>query len=169
MGYLLWARGPDFERAAILRAGQAVRVGRDRANDLCISVLTAARRHLEVTLDGEFARVRNVSKSTGFRVNDVRCSYEATVRPGDILRVAKVQLWLEEPPAIDPAWLARDGGTVPRIAGAMLDRQDLRALPTLADALEGAGCSNARLLGGLRGQALPVWQQWVLELLAERL
>jgi hypothetical protein len=57
---------------------------------------------------------------------------------------------------------------VPRLAGAILDRQNYGKLSLLADALEDAGCGDVSLLGGLRGQGAPVWQMWVAELLAER-
>lgn len=151
MGYLLWARGPSSEHAAVLRAGQIVRFGRSPANDLCFLLPSVSRFHLEATLDGAFVRVRNVNTVTGFRVNDLRYDDEATVRPGDRIRLAVVSLWLEEPPGIEPASLARDGGMVPSLATAILDRHDSRVLPLSADAIEGAGCGDDRLPGGLRG------------------
>ncbi len=61
------------------------------------------------------------------------------------------------PPAIDPTWLAWDGGLVQRLAE---DAYEVRSLPeggldnarlaVLADALEDAGCTNAELLDHLR-------------------
>lgn len=108
MSYLLWARGPSSEHAAVLRAGQIVRFGRSPANNLCFLLPSVSRFHLEATLDGAFVRVRNVNTVTGFRVNDLRYDDEATVRPGDRIRLAVVSLWLEEPPGIEPASLARD-------------------------------------------------------------
>lgn len=51
----------------------------------------------------------------------------------------------------DPAWLAWNDGTVGKLAAAIDDANDLARLPLLADALEDAGCSDAKLLGHLRG------------------
>jgi hypothetical protein len=54
-------------------------------------------------------------------------------------------------PRIDPAWIAWNGGTVPKLAEAVYDGRAFDRLPVLADALEDAGCSDPGLLGHLRG------------------
>jgi hypothetical protein len=51
----------------------------------------------------------------------------------------------------DLAWLALNGGTVLRLAEAIYSDRAFERLPVLADALEDAGCTNAELLGHLRG------------------
>jgi hypothetical protein len=60
-------------------------------------------------------------------------------------------------PALDPAWLVWQEGTVPRLARAAYENRDLPSgsldnslLSILADALEEAGCSNAEILEHLR-------------------
>jgi hypothetical protein len=60
--------------------------------------------------------------------------------------------------AIDPAWLAWNGGVVGRLAEAVYHERELPSgnlyatrLGLVADALEDAGCSDAALLGHLRG------------------
>ncbi len=50
-----------------------------------------------------------------------------------------------------PAWLAWSDGTIPKLAQAIYDERAFDRLPILADALEDAGCTNADLLGHLRG------------------
>jgi hypothetical protein len=54
-------------------------------------------------------------------------------------------------PAIDPAWLSWNAGTVRRLAEDIYARRAFEELGILADALEEAGCSDAELLGHLRG------------------
>jgi hypothetical protein len=62
------------------------------------------------------------------------------------------------PVAADPAWMSWDGGAVVKLAQAACDERHLPAgtldkdrLAVLADALEEAGCTNADILGHLRG------------------
>jgi hypothetical protein len=55
------------------------------------------------------------------------------------------------PPAVDPAWLVWNGGTVAQIAQAIYAGDDFVRLPVLADALEEAGCADTELLGHCRG------------------
>jgi hypothetical protein len=50
-----------------------------------------------------------------------------------------------------PAILARHDATIQRLAGPMYDALVFDRLPLLADALEDAGCTDAELLGHLRG------------------
>jgi hypothetical protein len=61
-------------------------------------------------------------------------------------------------PAIDPAWLAWNDGTVTKLAEAAYENRSLPEgtleqdrLAVLADALEEAGCSDEEMLGHLRG------------------
>jgi len=62
------------------------------------------------------------------------------------------------PVQVDPAWLARHGGAVVKLAGAVYEERELPSgrldkvrLPALADLLEEAGCADRHLLGHLRG------------------
>lgn len=66
-------------------------------------------------------------------------------------------------PSILPLWLAWNGGVVVRLAQAAYDERvvsegglDRARLAVLADALEEAGCTDADLLGHLRGPGLHV-------------
>jgi hypothetical protein len=60
------------------------------------------------------------------------------------------------PVALDPAWLAWRGRTIPKLARAIYDERAFDRLPILADALEEAGCTDADLLGHLRLPAVHV-------------
>jgi hypothetical protein len=62
------------------------------------------------------------------------------------------------PVSLDPAWLAWHGGAIPTLAGAVYEVRELPSghldaarLAVLADMLEEAGCTDADLLGHLRG------------------
>jgi hypothetical protein len=68
------------------------------------------------------------------------------------------------PAAIDPLWLAWNGGAAVKLARAAYDLRrrpsgelDRSRLAVLADALEEAGCADAELLGHLRGPGPHVW------------
>jgi hypothetical protein len=79
------------------------------------------------------------------------------------------------PVSVDPAWLAWRGGTVPRLAQAAYDERELPSghldparLAVLADALEDAGCSDADLLGHLRGPGPHVRGCWPVDLILSK-
>jgi hypothetical protein len=74
------------------------------------------------------------------------------------------------PVALDPVWLTRLGGTVPRLAEAAYAERALpegtlnpARLAVLGDALEEAGCTDAGLLGHLRGQGPHVRGCWAVD------
>jgi hypothetical protein len=78
-------------------------------------------------------------------------------------------------PAVEPAWLAWDGGTVGRLAHAAYDERQLPSghldparLAVLADALEDAGCGDAALLGHLRDPGPHVRGCWAVDLVLSR-
>ena len=68
-------------------------------------------------------------------------------------------------PAIDPSWLAWNGGTVRKLAQAIYDDRAFDRLPVLADALEDAGCNDAELLSLCRGPGPHARGCWALDLL----
>jgi len=64
-----------------------------------------------------------------------------------------------------PVWLACDGGTVAKLAGAIYDGRRFAEMPYLGDALEEAGCADETVLGHCRGPGPHVRGCWVLDLL----
>jgi hypothetical protein len=72
------------------------------------------------------------------------------------------------PPAIDPAWLVWNDGTVKRLAEAIYEQRRFSDLPILADALEDAGCADAVLLEHLRGPEPHCRGCWAIDLLLGR-
>jgi hypothetical protein len=69
---------------------------------------------------------------------------------------------------LEPAILLWNGGTIPSMAQGIYDNQTFDGLPLLGDALEEAGCTDAGLLGHLRGPGPHVRGCWVLDLLTGR-
>jgi hypothetical protein len=69
------------------------------------------------------------------------------------------------PVVVDPSWLAWNDGCVPKVARAIYDERRFADLPVLADALEEAGCTDAELLGHLRGPGPHVRGCWPLDAL----
>ena len=68
-------------------------------------------------------------------------------------------------PAVDSAWFTWNGGTMQRLAQGIYDLRVFDRLPLLADALEDAGCTDADLLGHLRGPGPHVRGCWALDLI----
>jgi hypothetical protein len=66
-------------------------------------------------------------------------------------------------PALAPAVLAHNGGAARRMAEAIYDGRRFGDLAVLADLLEEAGCTDAALLGHLRGPGPHVLGCWVLD------
>src|SRR5262249_4358937 len=64
------------------------------------------------------------------------------------------------PAACDPAWRTP---TVRRLAEAIYDERAFDRLPILADAVEESGCTNADLLGHLRGEGPHTRGCWALD------
>src|SRR5262249_49025865 len=56
----------------------------------------------------------------------------------------------QRPVRVDPAWLRWNAGCVAKIAQAVYDLYRFADLPVVADALEDAGCNDARLLSHCR-------------------
>jgi hypothetical protein len=78
-------------------------------------------------------------------------------------------------PSVDAAWLAWQDGTVAQLARAAYeDRRlpegqlDPARLALLADALEDADCTDAELLGHLRGPGPHVRGCWALDLVLSK-
>jgi hypothetical protein len=65
---------------------------------------------------------------------------------------------------VDPDWLARERGSAPSVASAIYARRAFDQLPILADALEDAGCTDAEVLGHLRGPGPHCRGCWVVDL-----
>jgi hypothetical protein len=69
------------------------------------------------------------------------------------------------PVALDPAWLAWNGGTVRKMAEAIYDDRAFDRLPILADALEEAGCTDRDILDHCRWGGDHVRGCWAIDLL----
>ena len=69
---------------------------------------------------------------------------------------------------VDAALLSWNGGTVPRLAGAIYEERRFGDLPILADALEEAGCTDHDLLRHCRSGGEHVRGCWAVDLLLGR-
>lgn len=68
-------------------------------------------------------------------------------------------------PAIKPIWFVWHDGTIPKLASSIYDERTFDRLPTLADALEAAGCTDPDILDHCRGPGPHVRGCWVLDLI----
>ena len=66
---------------------------------------------------------------------------------------------------VDPAWLAWNGGAVPKLAQTIYDSRNFALLPTLADGLEGSGCTDCNILNHLRDPEPHVRGCWAIDLI----
>ncbi|WP_029631810.1 hypothetical protein [Zavarzinella formosa] len=96
----------------------------------------------------------------------------ATNEPGSDAEIGPQVLLLHDifgnlfrPPALDPAWLTWDAGTIPAIAQGIYEESAFHRLPILADALEDAGCEDADILAHCRGPGPHVRGCWVVDLM----
>jgi hypothetical protein len=71
-------------------------------------------------------------------------------------------------PAIPQAVRAWNDHTIPKLAQAVYDERAFDRLPILADALEEAGCTDAELLGHLRGPGPHFRGCWALDVVLGR-
>ena len=69
-----------------------------------------------------------------------------------------------DPPGLEPAWLAWQAGTVPKLATLIYGAKRFDELPVLADALEEAGCTDADIISHLRDPGPHVRGCWALDL-----
>jgi hypothetical protein len=83
----------------------------------------------------------------------------------DLLRDVLGPLPFRPAPAVRPRWLSWNDGAVTKMAQAAYDGRRFADLPILADALEEAGCTDAELLGYLRGPGPHVRGCWAVDLL----
>jgi hypothetical protein len=72
------------------------------------------------------------------------------------------------PVRIEPAWLALDDQSVWRLARAIYEERAFADLPILADALEEAGCTDARLLDHCREPGEHIPGCWAVDLVLGR-
>jgi hypothetical protein len=66
---------------------------------------------------------------------------------------------------MDAAWLAWNGGAIPRLAQTIYGQRAFERLPVLGDALEDAGCADRDVLDHCRGDRPHVRGCWVVDLL----
>jgi hypothetical protein len=72
------------------------------------------------------------------------------------------------PPALEAGWLRWQDGAVPKLARALYEERRFEDAPVLADALEEAGCTDADILGHLRGPGLHARGCWLVDLILGR-
>jgi hypothetical protein len=71
-------------------------------------------------------------------------------------------------PTVSAEWLARNDGTVPKLARGIYEERAFDRMPILADALEEAGCEGAEILAHCRQPGEHVRGCWVIDLLTGR-
>jgi hypothetical protein len=72
------------------------------------------------------------------------------------------------PPVIAPALVASNDGAARRLAEVTYEGRCFNELPILADLLEETGCTDANLLGHLRGPGPHTLGCWALDLILAR-
>ena len=97
-------------------------------------------------------------------------SSQTTVHRGEVWEAIHGERLREPAPPVqlDPAWLAWNDRTVPRLARAIRDEHAWDRLPVLADALEDAGCTDPVILAHCRAGSEHRLSCWVTDLVLAR-
>jgi hypothetical protein len=170
----------EAERLADGLAGPSgVQAARAAAAELWVGAGRPARLALDAAAEAAFAALHDVaSEAAGQAANGAEWAAGARSNPTATMpaRVAerKVQANLLRDifgpapfrplPRLNPAWLAWEGGTVPKLAASLYDERAFDRLPILADALEEAGCDAAEVLTHWRGPGPHARGCWALDL-----
>jgi hypothetical protein len=159
----------DAERSNALNAAEPPPTVREWPRIESLAYYVLARHAMEAAwkVPGLVVQVL-MGRAGGFGARDGQANREDadTIHSG-IIR--DIFVWPFRPtPAVDPSWLAWNGGTVAKLAAAIYDARRFADLPILADALEDAGCADAAILGHCRGGGEHVRGCWVVDLLAGR-
>jgi hypothetical protein len=126
------------------------------------------------TVEGAWAAARDTAEfgqeTAAFKTNVDAATLEAgrsaeQRQQCDLLRCVFGPLPFRPPPRLNPAWLAWEAGTVPKLATTVYEERAFDRLPILADALEEAGCTETELLAHLRGPGPHACGCWALDLL----
>jgi hypothetical protein len=166
----LYADGPPNKKAldagrrgassAYDEANVALRV----AYEAAVAAGTSADRYSPFR---EVARVWHAAEAAAQVTARSARSAAAAVPPGEspahctLVRCVFGNPW--RPASLDPAVLAYNGGAGRRLAEAIYVGRRFEDLPVLADMLEEAGCTNAGLLGHLRGPGPHALGCWALD------
>ncbi len=139
------------------------------------NLLDLAERYADgEAADAELTQARRVGYCMGlvWTVNpSARVAAERVIGAAGLPRPAPAAALLRDlfgnlfhpPPPFDPAWLAWNRGTAAKVARGIYEERAFGRLPLLADAMEDAGCSDAALLGHLRGPGPHVRGCWAVD------
>lgn len=103
MARLIVIKGPDEGKQFELPNGEAVSIGRDRANRLVLHDTEVSRKHAEVSAQNGAFRVRDVGSANGTLVN-TKPVREAPLNPGDHITVGQSILVFSAARSERPAW-----------------------------------------------------------------
>jgi hypothetical protein len=154
-----------------------VRWSRELDSDALKGTFTAAGqvadRAAGIVLESSNDTSAAYNAPAGQEIEAARAAYAAAVSAQAAERAAQAALLrclfglppFRPLPRLNPAWLAWEGGTVPKLAAAVYEERAFDRLPILGDALEEAGCDLAGLLTHLRGPGPHVRGCWAVDLL----
>jgi hypothetical protein len=126
-----------------------------------------SRRHCEVGRDPCGAWFRYLGSRGPICVNN-HITQDTRLRHGDTIKILAAAVLRLSVTGADPAWFVWHGGAVPQLAQSIHDNGHFGDLPLLADMLTDAGCTDADILGHLRGGGEHVRGCWVVDLLLEK-
>jgi hypothetical protein len=92
-------------------------------------------------------------------------AYREAIKWAEAQAVALLRDLFGPPTPLDPCLRWGEGGVAVRLAQAIYDDRAFDRLPVLADALEDVGCTDADILGHLRGAGPHVRGCWAVDLL----
>jgi hypothetical protein len=130
-----------------LPLGRRLLLGRSPEADLLLPMIYISRRHAGIEWTGCAVHIEDYQSRNGVFVNGRRLGPGPhPLLPDDVLYLAGVRLFLRGAVSLDPDWLRRDDGLLPRLIQQIGEERNLDALPILGDALEEMGCTDEDLL-----------------------
>jgi hypothetical protein len=156
-GYVSTAR----RKAALELVRQAAREGDDRTTRQAISAADALLKEELYASAALYSAAAAAAALRPSNLQEEQGAQAALLR--DILGYPFATV------RIDPAWRAWNKGTVVALAQTIYDEDTFDQAPVLADALEEAGCTDARILDHLRGPGPHVRGCWVVDLILEKI
>jgi pSer/pThr/pTyr-binding forkhead associated (FHA) protein len=91
--WLLESDGPDTERATFRLPDGAIKtIGRATGAEFILDAPLVSRLHCQLSSSSTAIQVKDLDSTNGTFVNDKRVAGSAELRPGDVLRVGRVEL-----------------------------------------------------------------------------
>lgn len=92
LAYLVIRDGAKWSEVFRLAPGRLISIGRGQTNDIVVKDMQASRRHAEIFPAGDNWVIRDLNSHNGTIVGEAVIDGDVTLAPGDVIRIAKMQI-----------------------------------------------------------------------------